>query len=171
MSVSSVETETTVSPAATAQLTRKLEAESVVQEHLLYAVGVGLVPIPLVDFLGVTALQVRLVKKLCDLYGVEFQEKRIKGFVSALIGGSLPAVAAWPLASMVQAIPVVGWTLGVGSMAILSGATTYAVGKVFINHFEDGGTILDFDTQRARGAFNELYEEGKRVVKKTSAKV
>ena len=47
--------------------------------------------------------------------------------------------------------------------AYVGGATTYAVGKVFIEHFESGGTFLDFDPEKMRDHFQELYEEGKQL--------
>ena len=34
------------------------------------------------------------------------------------------------------------------STAVFAGASTFAVGKVFIEHFESGGTFLTFDPER-----------------------
>src|SRR5690606_23684581 len=39
----------------------------------------------------------------------------------------------------------------------------YAVGELFKNHFETGGTILDFDASRLKKMYNEKFEKGKKV--------
>ena len=46
-------------------------------------------------------------------------------------------------------------------MMLLSGASTYAVGHVFAQHFEQGGTILDIETRDVKTQFNQYYEAGK----------
>lgn len=48
-------------------------------------------------------------------------------------------------------------------MAVLSGASSFALGQVFIKHFETGGTILDFDVDRLKKYYNEMFEKGKEV--------
>ena len=47
------------------------------------------------------------------------------------------------------------------AMPAVNGAFSYAVGRVFIRHFESGGTFLDFDADKVRGYFNEQFREGK----------
>jgi len=46
----------------------------------------------------------------------------------------------------------------------VAGASTYAVGQVFIQHFESGGTFLDFDPEKVKGYFAEQFEKGKLAV-------
>ena len=48
-------------------------------------------------------------------------------------------------------------------MAVLSGASTYALGEVFKKHFETGGTFLDFDIDRLTKMYKEKFEKGKKV--------
>lgn len=48
-------------------------------------------------------------------------------------------------------------------MAVLSGASSYALGEVFKKHFETGGTFLDFDPKRLKKLYNEKFEKGKKV--------
>jgi hypothetical protein len=55
------------------------------------------------------------------------------------------------------------------STAAIGAASTYAVGKVFAEHFESGGTFLDFDEEKAREHFKAMYEEGKAFVSSQKA--
>ncbi|MBE2251029.1 MAG: DUF697 domain-containing protein [Myxococcus sp.] len=49
-------------------------ADTVIRQHVYWAVGAGLVPVPLADFVAVTAVQLDLIRQLCTLYGVSYQE-------------------------------------------------------------------------------------------------
>jgi len=48
-------------------------------------------------------------------------------------------------------------------MSITSGASTYAVGQVAINHFEVADSLDDIDVGEARQAYEDAFEEGKEV--------
>ena len=140
---------------------RRAKAESAINYSMLLSGGVGIVPIPLVDFVGVTAIQLALVKQLSSLYGVEYTSSATKRAISALIGGAIPAFGSNTVASWLKLIPGVGSVLGGSAMMLLSGASTYAVGHVFAQHFEQGGTILDIETSQVKKQFNQYYEAGK----------
>jgi hypothetical protein len=48
-------------------------------------------------------------------------------------------------------------------MPVISGASTYAIYKVFIQHFESGGTFLDLDPAKVKSYFAEQFTKGKKV--------
>ena len=54
---------------------------------------------------------------------------------------------------------------------IVMGASTYAVGKVFVQHFEMGGTLLDFDPTKTKEFFAREYKEGQKVAADLRASV
>ena len=45
-------------------------------------------------------------------------------------------------------------------MALFVAAYTWALGNVFIQHFEAGGTFLDFDPEKVREHFRTYFKEG-----------
>ena len=49
-----------------------------------------------------------------------------------------------------QVLKIVGTLFGVISVSAFAAAGTYAVGRLFVAHFESGGTLLDLDVERAR---------------------
>lgn len=132
-------------------------AQEIVKTHLLLAVGGGLIPVPLVDFAAVTGVQINMIRSLAKLYSVDFNEQIGKSIVSSLVGTSLARLAA----SAVKAIPLIGSILGAASMSVLSGASTYAVGQVFIQHFGKGGTLDDFNPEQVKSKYQEEFERGK----------
>ena len=46
-------------------------------------------------------------------------------------------------------------------MPVFAGASTYAIGKVFIQHFESGGTFLDFEPAKVRAYFSQQFDKGR----------
>lgn len=136
-------------------------AESTIKNHSLMAAGGGLIPIPLIDFIAVSGIQAELVKNLCGIYQVDFYKNQGKSTISALVGTSFASLGA----SLIKAIPGLGSVLGGVSMSILSGATTYAIGQVFAEHFENGGTMEDLNTDDFKRFYNQKVEEGKRLIK------
>jgi len=133
------------------------EISRIIRNHMLYSMGAGAVPVPMIDLALVTGVQLNMILKLSELYGKEYSESSARAWVGALAGG----LAARLGASAVKLIPGVGTLLGGASMAIMSGASTYAMGQVIVKHYESGGTQYDFDPDRFKTLFKEQFEKGK----------
>lgn len=138
----------------------RLEAEKIIRTHVLWAMGGGLIPIPIVDFAAVTAIQLEMLQQLAQLYGVSYTQNTGKAFVSALTGTTVASIGA----SMLKAIPGIGSILGGASMSVMSGASTYAVGQVAINLFSSSGGLTDFNLDTVKQAYEKAYEKGKSYV-------
>jgi uncharacterized protein (DUF697 family) len=124
-------------------------ASQVVERFSLWAGAAGLLPIPWVDVAAVAGVQLQMLRRLSELYGVPFSENRGKSLIAALAGSLVPASTATSMAvtfgSLVKTVPGIGTTVGTLTMAPVSAAATYIIGKVFIQHFASGGTLLDFN--------------------------
>ena len=145
--------------------------DAIIRKRVYGAIGIGFVPVPLVDFLGLTALQIELIHALAKAHGVEFKKERVKSIISSLCG-SLLSTASVPLAaSLLKCIPVIGTTAGAATACIMGGSTTYALGWVFDRHFRKGGCLIDFDAEEAKTYFKEKVEEGKTFVGKMKKKI
>jgi uncharacterized protein (DUF697 family) len=80
----------------------------------------------------------------------------------SLIGSVVPGTLAFgAFGSMLKAVPVVGALAGAPAMVLFCGASAWALGKVFIQHFESGGTFLNFEPDQVREYFKAQFEEGK----------
>lgn len=136
-------------------------AELLVRRHMLMALAVGLIPVPVVDIAALLAIQLRLLARLSDLYGVEYSEDVGTTLVASLLGagGSLLATATTRRLLM-RFVPVGGWVAGAVSASVFAGASTFAIGKVFIQHFASGGTFLTFDPDKVRDYYTQQLELG-----------
>ena len=55
-------------------------------------------------------------------------------------------------------------------MPTIVGASTYAIGRVFLRHFQEGGAITDISAERMKGYYAEQREAGKKVVASVKSK-
>ncbi|KPA12084.1 GTPase domain-containing protein [Candidatus Magnetomorum sp. HK-1] len=139
----------------------KEEIDKLIRNHVLGAMGVGLIPLPAVDFIALTGVQLNLLRKLAFKYNTPFLKDKGKSLIGALVGSGLTLPAGYALASFIKVVPVIGLTTGAVAMPATAGATTYAIGKVFMQHFATGGTLLNFDPEKVKAYYEEKFNEGK----------
>lgn len=160
-----VEVKTTETIPAADPTSRIGRAEAIIQRNLLWSLGAGLLPIPLLDVILASGVQLKMLKELGDLYEVRFTESLLKKTLTTLVSSLGGVVIGAALsASITKLVPVVGTALGVASSPIVVGAFTYATGRVFLMHFESGGTFLDFDPHAMRKHFKDEFEKAKEKV-------
>ncbi len=124
---------------------REVMASKLVERFALWSGAAGLIPIPVVDALAVGGLQLQLLRRLSQIYGVPFSENRGKALLASLAGAMIPATSGIGAASLLKSVPILGTVAAVFVMPALSAGASYAIGKAFIQHFESGGTLLDFN--------------------------
>ena len=153
------------------EIEEELRGLDIVHQNVLWAMGAGLLPIPILDVITLSALQLRMLSLLAERYEVRFSANVGKSLMVALSSGiGTDVLTRGSLGSLVKAIPLVGPLAGLLTMPLLSGASTYAVGKVFAQHFESGGTFLDFEVDLFRETFSVQYRKGIAVANRMRAR-
>ena len=94
---------------------------------------------------GVAGLQLQMVRRVSQIYDVNFSENIGKSLIAALAGAMVPATSSLGAASLLKAVPIVGPIASGFVMPVLASGATFAIGRAFIQHFETGGTLLDFN--------------------------
>jgi uncharacterized protein (DUF697 family) len=120
-------------------------ASHLVDRLSLWSGAAGLIPVPLVDMAAVGGVQLHMLRRLSQIYGVPFSENRGKSILTSLAGAVIPASTATTTASLMKSLPVIGTAIGALTMPVVSAGATWVIGKVFIQHFASGGTLLDFN--------------------------
>jgi uncharacterized protein (DUF697 family) len=124
-------------------------ASQIVDRFSLYSGAAGLIPLPVVDVATVGGVQLQMLRRLSEIYGVPFSDNRGKSIIASLAGALIPASTASGTAvgigSLFKALPGIGTLVGAVTMPVFSAGATYAIGKLFIQHFASGGTLLDFN--------------------------
>lgn len=110
------------------------------RRYALLTAGTGCIPLPAADILSGTALQAALIEELSKLYGhtpTPGWSLRLAGLLVFSTGWSAVGQAVtWSFAKM---IPGAGTLIGIGGLAAYTAATTYALGRSVIHHYEKGG--------------------------------
>jgi uncharacterized protein (DUF697 family) len=115
---------------------RRARARSIVERHKTFAAVGGLLPLPIVNVAGVSAIILRMVKQLSDLYGVPFERDRTRSLIVGLVGGAVPTGLGTATASTLAFVLPGHALVGLGVSAIAAGALTRGIGLVFLDHFE-----------------------------------
>jgi uncharacterized protein (DUF697 family) len=142
---SELPTEPTTSLIEKTDSTRDERAAELVGRLSLWSGAAGLIPVPLVDVAAVWGVQLHMLRRLSEIYGVPFSENRGKSILTSLAGAVMPATTATTAASVVKGVPIIGTAIGALTMPAVAAGATWLIGKVFIKHFASGGTLLDFN--------------------------
>ncbi len=146
--------------------------DQLLKKYMVLSLAVGLVPLPLVDVAALTGIQLQMLSKLSKSFDVDFSKERGKAVLGSLLGASGSVVAASTSRHLLlRLVPLGGAVVSGVSVAVVAGASTYAVGKVFVQHFESGGTFLTFDPEKVRQYYAQQYQQGTVEVAKSFAGV
>jgi uncharacterized protein (DUF697 family) len=146
---------------------KKSEAKQIIERNVAFAMGAGILPIPILDFGALATIQIKMVQNLAREYNIQPDEKELRRIILLLLKS--PGISTWivgGLCSFSKVIPGLGSAIGGGTMAILIGALTYATGRVFALHFEKKGSLQDFDLKSQSRIFRREFNAGKSAVKK-----
>lgn len=135
---------------ALVQRTRTEEAWRIARKHVLLATASAAIPLPWVDSAAILAVQLRLLLRIAELYGVPFKERIARALLASLATGVFQQALSFGVSTGAKMIPIVGSIVGAVSLPAIVALGTYAVAQVFINHFEAGGTFLDLDPHKFR---------------------
>lgn len=146
---------------------RERHADSVIRGNVYLSAASGLIPIPIIDTAATLAVDMKMLAELAEVYRVEFRKDVGKSAVGAFLGTVGPAMAgnlvmgstalSWSLAST----PLLGFFVRLITQPALHAAFTYALGKVFQQHFASGGTFLTFQPGKVTAFFREKFDEAR----------
>jgi uncharacterized protein (DUF697 family) len=143
----------------------RLKADLIIKNHIILAMGAGLVPAPVVDMLAVTLIEVNMIADLAAAYKFPIPHRLVLyKILISLAGGIGPAYFSLKFHHLLKALPLVGYAVYVGAFSVSGGISVYAVGKIFQRHFESGGTFLSSGNAVLRRYFAEKQAEAKTVV-------
>src|SRR5215510_220791 len=132
-----------------------MRAERIVKNFALGALSALLVPPLLAEWVLLPAIQLALIHKLCEIYGQKFVVNAAKAKMAVFLSWLFTLATADSFSVVLGHLPIVGTSWRRVSTALIGSASTYAVGKVFILHFESGGTLLDLDPEKTRQYYAE----------------
>jgi uncharacterized protein (DUF697 family) len=146
------------------------KSDSIITQHVKFSMIAGAIPFPIVDIVAVTAIQMDMLKQLAATYGVDFNVERGKSLATSIMGATLGSFIGRLGASALKAIPGIGTLLGIGSQVVFAGASTFALGKVFQDHFESNGDLLTINLEEMKKQFEAFLKKGKEFAENLKGK-
>src|SRR5262249_32001957 len=95
---------------------------------------------------------VRMVKVLSDHYGVPFERDRARAVVVGLAAGVMPSGAAAVASSSLFLVVPGSALVGLAVSSASAAACTRSLGRIFVEHFENGATSIDLSENHALGS-------------------
>jgi uncharacterized protein (DUF697 family) len=141
------------SPPAKLDVTRRRTiANAIVERHATYAVGGGIIPLPIANVAGVTAINIRMVSMLSRLYDVPFERDRTRAMVVGLAGGAMPMGLATVAASTLSYLTPASALIALAVSSLTAATCTRNIGRTFVEHFESGAASGDLAALQRREA-------------------
>ena len=137
---------------------RERRAMELANRYMAWSAAGGLLPVPGLDMAAILAIQLKMLSEMSRIYGVPFRRDIVKHAVSSLLGSFLPVTIGQGTASAFKVVPGIGWIAAMFWQPALAAAATWAIAKVFVQHFESGGTFLDFKPEAVKEYFREQFE-------------
>ncbi|MGY0830688.1 YcjF family protein [Azospirillum argentinense] len=167
-STSEAAPEATPEATPAAPVSTEAQVAEIIRKHVLLSAAAGVIPLNFVDTAALAIVQLRLLKELSELHGVDFRGDIGRSAVGTLfatvaptaLGGSLLGSMAFNMA--LRSVPVIGTVTRLATQPAFNSAFTYALGKVFQQHFASGGTFLTFQPEKVKTYFREKFEEARR---------
>lgn len=133
-----------------------------------------LLPNSLLEYAAISGIQLKMLHELSRAYGIPFQADGVKVIIGSILGGSVAYFLSDLYSNWVKVIPVVGKPIAFLSEPAMAYITTYAVGFVFLEHFENNGSFQDIELEQIKKSIklkiSEKYQELVKSNKLTGSK-
>jgi uncharacterized protein (DUF697 family) len=121
---------------------REKEAMKIVKRHMLFSGGIGLIPAPFFDQVAIAGVLAKMLNDLSKLYGLKFSDHKIKAIVASVLGGAHSDWITYYIVNYLSKLaPGINAVGNFVTRPIISAAITFAIGKLFVFHFESGSWV------------------------------
>ena len=123
-------------------------------------------PNSLLEYAAISGIQLKMLHELSRTYGIPFKADGVKVIIGSILGGSVAYFLSDLYSNWVKVIPVVGKPIAFLSEPAMAYLTTYAVGFVFLEHFENNGSFQDIELEQIKKSIKlKISEKYKELVK------
>lgn len=139
--------------------TRENRANEMTATAAKWAAAATLIPVNGLDLAALSGVQANLIINISALYGEKPSKYAVSGVISTLLGTLLPFYGAQLAVPVLLKWVPFGNLVGLATMAGFGSAATYAVGKVFVSHYENGGKFDEFSATSSADELKSSFTE------------
>lgn len=139
---------------------RVARSELIVDRYATIAGAAAVIPIPWFDLVAIGGIQMKMVAELSARYGVPFNQEIVKSAIAGLLGSIAATRLAYEFGrTVLKTVPVIGVFGAALAMPAFAYGVTWAIGKVFVKHYEAGGTLQNFDVAKMKPHFESEVDQ------------
>ncbi|THH36341.1 DUF697 domain-containing protein [Neolewinella litorea] len=130
-------------PAKNSPSGKQEQADALIRKYALFGTAAGLIPSFGLDVIALTALQVKMIKELANIYEYDVEDQMIRMTITTGItslGGRLITSVA---TSITKAFSPLKFLIGGATQAALSGFLTAEIGKIYQARLASGENPAD----------------------------
>ncbi|MFK7931869.1 MAG: DUF697 domain-containing protein [Saprospiraceae bacterium] len=139
---------------------RAAAGDAIIRNHALLAAGGGLIPVPGLDVAAVTGIQINMIRRLSELYGLPFEVQDVRTILSCVAATGLGKLVSYAVNSYTTLFEEFGSFSDNLTNGLVSGAITFGTGEIIQTHFEHGGTMGDLDYMDFIDYYQEKIQSG-----------
>ena len=142
------------------------ECGKIISNSMKWSVAASVIPVPTLDLIAIGATQANMIAEISKVYGSSIPKEVVRTTISVLLGVLAPVGAsAIVVNGAMKFLPGYGTLISGVSMATFAAASTYAIGKIFVAHYEGGGTFADFKPEVIAEKLKAEFNAAKNTVK------
>ena len=124
-------------------------------------------PNTVLEYIVISGIQLKMLRDMSQLYGIPFKADAFKVILGSILGGSVAYFLSDFYSGLVKSVPFVGKPIAFLTEPAIAYVTTYAVGFVFLEHFERQGSFDNIDLGQMKISIkNKIAEKYQELLKK-----
>jgi uncharacterized protein (DUF697 family) len=139
-----------------------IQGNNIIMRYTRTTILPNLIPVPFIDIPINSTINVVMLREIASLFNKTFSTQQVKIITTSIINTmGTHFFISGTVNHILKYIPLVGGVASFFAVPSISVGSTYAIGKVFLMHFSEGGAIVNFDIKDFDDYFLEMFEEGK----------
>jgi len=124
-------------------------------------------PNTVLEYIVISGIQLKMLRDMSKLYRIPFKVDAFKVILGSILGGSVAYFLSDFYSGLVKSVPFVGKPIVFLTEPAIAYVTTYAVGFVFLEHFERQGSFDNIDLGQMKASIkNKIAEKYQELLNK-----
>lgn len=125
-----------------------------------------LLPSTMIEYAAISGIQLKMLHEMSAVYKIPFKADAVKVILGSILGGGVAYFLSDLYTNLLKSIPIVGRPITLISEPLIAYVTTYAVGIVFLEHFENEGSFHDIEIKQFKETIQvKMSEKYKEMIK------
>ncbi len=137
------------------------QADNIIRRYALFGTATGLIPVMGIDVAALTAVQVKMIKDLADVYEYDIDDQMMRMTITSGITSLGSRLLTGVASSLAASFTPLKFLVGGATQAALSGFMTAEIGKIYQARLSSGENPADITVGEIVNHIIAQIKEGK----------